>query len=169
MNFNIGDYVVYKNYTVCQIEAIEKPKFIKKSDQLYYKLKSVFSTSGETTYIPTESEIQIRNLITATKALEYLDVFRILEPEICNAKQAQALTEHFEAIYNKQSIESCLLIIKEILIKENEAKKLNRNLKQQDSHYLALTEKPICEEFGFVLQKNPNEIKEQLRAMIVTD
>lgn len=169
MNFNVGDYVVYKNYNVCKVEAIEKLKFIKKSDQLYYKLKSVFSTSGETTYVPWNSAIQMRNLITAKNALEYLDIFKSLAPEICNTKQAQTLTEHYEAIYNKQSIESHLLIIKEILIKEIEAKKHNRSLKQQDNHFLDLTAKPICEEFGFVLQKKPDEIKEQLRAMIITN
>lgn len=163
MNFNVGDNIIYKNYDVCCVEAVEKPDFVKHTDSIYYKLKSVFSSSNGTIYVPVDAQEHMRYIISAEKANEYIQLYKTLSPEICNAKQNSVLQEHYNEIYTRDTTEAFLLLIKEILIKEREAKSGNRSLRQIDTKYLELTEKPASEEFALALNKTPDEIKKFFR------
>lgn len=160
MNYNTGDELVYKNYDVCRVEAIEKPDFIKHTDMKYYKLKIIFSSSNGTVYVPVDADEHLRPVISAQEAENYLKNYKIIPSDTFNAKQSTLIAEHYDKLYEENTTDSFLTLIKEILSREKET---NRSPRQIEAKYLDLTEKPLSEEFALVLHKTPTEIKQFFR------
>ena len=63
-------------------------------------------------------------------------------------------------------VEDCLLLIKEIHIRQREIARQKKQLGQADTQYLKLAEKLICEEFAVVMDTTPDLILERLYADI---
>lgn len=166
MNFSAGDNLIYKNFYVCRVEAVEIPCFEKHTDRLYYKLKSVFSNNNETTYVPVDSHFHMRRPVSKATAENLLQAYCSLSPDVCNSKNNTMLAEHYDAVYSQGTLDAFLMIIKEIFTKDRDAKDNNRKLRQIDTRYLELTLKPVSEEFALSLNKTPDEIAAYLKTNI---
>ena len=166
MNYSTGDFLIYKNFDVCRVEAVETPTFEKNTDRLYYKLKSVFSNNNETTYVPIDSNVHMREPVSKSAAEKFMQKYCYLSPDICNSKNNTTLAEHYDAIYSQGTLDAFIIIIKEIFIKDREAKDNGRKLRQIDTRYLELTLKPVSEEFALSMNKTPDELVEYFKANI---
>ena len=63
--YQAGEFIVYGTNSVCRVESIGKPPFETEEDKLYYTLVPV--TGTETIYIPTDSPVFTRPVISAKK------------------------------------------------------------------------------------------------------
>lgn len=154
--FAVGDKLVYKSSAVCIVESIETPAFVKEKDRLYYKLRHLFSGNGEVVYVPTDSNVSLRPVMDEDGAGECLEYLKNAEPEPFTVHQPVLINNHYQKILSDGRIESSLLVLKEILVKQKTLGKL----RQAEGHFLSVVERAVCEELAVALSKETFEIME---------
>ena len=164
--FSVGDKVVYKTNAVCNVEAIDTPVFAKDSGKKYYKLRYLFSNGNEVVYVPVDSDVPVRMVMSKSEAENCLEVLKTIETDECEARQPALLTAHFQSLLCDGSMEGTLKVLKEIILREKKYEALGKKLRQAELHYLAIVEKAVSEEFAVSLCKDVEEIKGLLRSII---
>lgn len=160
--YAVGTPVLYSRMGVCQVESIGSPPFQKDNERCYYKLRSLFSSSGELIYIPTDGEAALRPLIDHSQAAGYLQMLPQLKPKLFRSKRPMEIAAHYQEILASCEPENCLLLLKEIYLKERELLTRSKKLGQVDSKYLKVVERMVCEEFAVALDTTPDSIKSRL-------
>ena len=163
--YRIGTLVLYDKRGVYKIES-EGPPPVRRNFGDYYKLCAVFSNSNETIYTPVDMVTSMRPLISSGEAANYLELFAQLEPRVFRPGKAMDLAAHYRDMLASHKVEDCLLLIKEIHIRQREIARQKKQLGQADTQYLKLAEKLICEEFAVVMDTTPDLIRERLYADI---
>lgn len=74
------------------MENIGALPFQKREGDIYYTLRSVFSTSGELIYIPVDAAVLMRPLIGGREASDYLDRIPGLEPKAFSSRKPAELS-----------------------------------------------------------------------------
>ena len=87
--YAVGTSILYGRTEVCKVEGIGTPPFQKDDRHTYYTLRSVFSTSGELTYVPVDTAV-VRPLIGRGEAADYLAQVPELRPKAFNSKNRQS-------------------------------------------------------------------------------
>lgn len=164
--FSVGEKVVYKTNAVCNVEAIETPVFVKEKDKQYYKLRYLFSSGNEVVYVPVDSDVGIRKVMSAKEAEECFETLRNVEAPDFEPRQTVLLSQHFQGLLSDCSIDGSLMVLKEILLRERKYNELGKKLRQAENHYLAIVEKAVSEEFSVVLGKDVDEMKIMIRQAI---
>ena len=162
--YEVGMPILYGRTGVCRIEDIGPAPFQEHDEQRYYKLRAVFSTSGECIYIPVDTTVSMRPLIGSGEAAGYLEQLPRLKPQPLTFKKPAELAAHYQEVLVPDDPESLLLLIKEIYFKEKELTAHRKKLGQVDSRYLKVAERLVCEEFAVALQTSPESIKKRLYA-----
>ena len=162
--YAVGTSILYGRTGVCRIEDIGSAPFQKHDEQPYYKLRAVFSTSGECIYIPVDTTVSMRPLIDRGKAVGYLERLPQLKPQPFSSRKPAELAAHYQEVLASGQPEDCLLLIKEIYLKEKELTAHNKKLGQVDARYLKIAERLVCEEFAVALKTGPDSIKKRLYA-----
>ena len=161
--YEIGTLVLYDKRGVYRVESVGAPP-IRGTNGDYYKLRAVFSNSNETIYTPVDSISSMRPLISSGEAAHYLELFSQLEPHISRFGKTMELIAHYQSMLATHKVEDCLLLIKEIHVRQREMVQQKKRLGQADTQYLKLAEKLICEEFAVALDTTPDLIRERLYA-----
>lgn len=160
--YAVGTSILYGRTGVCRIEGVGPAPFQKQDKQSYYKLRAVFSNSGELIYIPVDTAVAMRPLIDGREAACYLERLSQLEPQPFPSRKPADLAAHYQEVLATGTPENCLLLIKEIYLKEKELTAHRKKLGQVDSRYLKIAERLICEEFAVALQTAPESIRKRL-------
>ena len=163
--YEIGTLVLYDKRGVYRVESVGAPP-IRGTNGDYYKLRAVFSNSNETIYTPVDSISSMRPLISSGEAAHYLELFSQLEPHISRFGKTMELIAHYQSMLATHKVEDCLLLIKEIHIRQREMARQKKSPRQVDAQYLRLAEKLICEEFAVVLNTTPDLIQERFHAVM---
>lgn len=164
--FSIGDKVVYKTNAVCNVEAIEVPSFVKDKDKKYYKLRYLFSIGNEVVYVPVDSEVIVRAVMSKDEAEKCFDILKNKEAPDFEPRQHALLTLHFQQMLSDCSIEGSLMVIKEILLREKKYGEVGKKLRQAEVHYLSIVEKAVSEELSIALDKAVDDVKAMIRTAI---
>lgn len=158
--YPVGASVLYGRTGVCRVEGIGTPPFQKNDGHSYYTLRPVFSTSGESIYIPVDTGVFMRPLVNSREASGCLDLIPHLKPNAFHSRRPADLIAHYQEMLASCDLKSSLLLIKEVYDKQKEQKKLG----QVDSRYLKIAERLVCEELAVVLGTGPEAIKRRLYA-----
>lgn len=161
--YKIGTLVVYDKRGVYKIESVG-PSPVREISGDYYKLRAIFSNSNEIIYTPVDMVTSMRPLISSGEAANYLELFARLEPHAFSPGKTMGLAAHYSDMLSSHKVEDCLLLIKEIRIRQREIARQKKRLGQVDTQYLKMAEKLICEEFAVVLDATPDLIRERLYA-----
>lgn len=161
--YKIGTLVLYDKQGVYRIEGVGAPPIRGTTDD-YYKLCPVFSNGTGIVYTPVNTVLSMRPLISSGEAIHYLELFAQLEPHIIRSSKTTDLAVHYRDLLSSHKIEDCLLLLKEIYVRQRQMAQLRKPLGQVDARYLKLAEKLICEEFAVVLNTTPDLIRERLCA-----
>ncbi len=164
--FSIGEKVVYKTNAVCNVEAVETPVFVKEKDKKYYKLRYLFSNGNEVVYVPVDSEVNVRAIMSKDEAENCFDVLKNEEAPNFEPRQPILLTSHFQQLLADCSIHGSLMVLKEILVREKRYSETGKKLRQAENHFLAIVEKAVSEELSVALDKEVDEIKVMIRQAI---
>ncbi len=164
--YEVGTLVLYDKRGVYRVESVGTPP-VRGTTGDYYKLCAVFSHSNEIIYTPVDTISSMRPLISSGEAAHYLELFSRLEAHVFRSGKTVELTAHYQSMLASHKVEDCLLLIKEIHVRQRELVRQKKRLGQVDTQYLKLAEKLICEEFAVVLDTTPGMIRERLYA--VTD
>lgn len=162
--YAVGTPILYSRMGVCQIESIGSPPFQWSDGRSYYKLRSLFSSSGECVYIPVDAAASLRPLINSGEASDYLRMLPQLNPKPFRSKRPAEVTAHYHEALASCELKSCLLLLKEIYLKEHELSARSKKLGQVDAQYLKIVERLVCEEFAVALYTTPDSMKSRLYA-----
>jgi len=162
--FAVGNSVLYGRTGVCTIEEIGPVPSQKRDKQSYYKLRALFSTTGELIYAPVDGAVSMRALIDREEASNYLARFSQLKPSAFTSRKPADLVAHYQEVLASCQPEDCLLLLKEIYLKEKQLAAQKKKLGQVDIRYLKVAERLVCEEFAVALQTGPDSIKKRLCA-----
>lgn len=160
--YEIGTLIVYDRRGVFQIESAGASPLPRDDGCIYYKLRSASSTNSEVIYIPVDTAAPMRPLISEAEAYEYLALSSRLEPQIYVSRKTTDLIAHYRDMLASCKLEDCLLLIKEVYIKQKDLASRSKKLGQIDQQYRKLAERLVCEEFALVLDTTPELIKKRL-------
>ena len=162
--YEVGALVLYDKRGVYKVDSVGPPP-VRGTSGDYYKLRAVFSNSNEIIYTPVDAISSMRPLISSSEAVHHLESFSQLEPHVFRSGKTMELTAHYQSMLASHRVEDCLLLIREIHIKQGEMVQQKKQLGQMDAQYLKLAEKLISEEFAVVLDTTPDLIRERLYAV----
>lgn len=161
--YTVGTYLLYRSSGVCRVEGMDAPKMAKAEKRRYYKLRPAFSTGLDYIYVPLDSPVPLRPIISSGEAVRYLDLVAGLKPKTAGMQKTAELAAHYQDLLSTGDPENSLLVIKEIWEKEKGlAGTGKRKLNQADVKYRRLAEKLVCEEFAAALNTEPEAMKERL-------
>ena len=162
--YTVGTYLLYRSAGVCRVEGMDAPKMAKAEKRQYYKLRPAFSTGLDYIYVPLDSPVPLRPIISSGEAARYLDSVSRLKPKAAAMQKTAELSAHYQDLLSTGDPESSLLVIKEIWEKEKGLTGTGgkRKLNQADVKYRRLAEKLVCEEFAAALHTEPEAMKERL-------
>lgn len=159
--YDIGTLVLYDRRGVCRVENVG-PAPIREARGDYYRLRALFSGSGEVIYAPVE-RAPMRPLLDGAEAEAQLERFAGLELAAAPKGKLADLSAHYHSLLASRRVEDCLLLIKELYLRQRELARQNKRPGQADVQYLKLAEKLICEEFAVALETTPEKVLERLR------
>ncbi len=162
--FAVGNSVLYGRTGVCTIEGIGPVPNQKRDRQSYYKLRALFSNTGELIYAPVDGAVSMRALIDGEEASDHLARFSQLKLPAFSSRKPADLAAHYQEVLASCEPENCLLLLKEIYLKEKQLATQKKKLGQVDVRYLKIAERLVCEEFAVALQTGPDSIKKRLCA-----
>lgn len=125
--YAVGTPILYARTSVCRIEDIGPAPFQEHNEQRYYKLRAVFSTSGERIYIPVNAAVSMRPLIDSGEAVSYLEQLPQLKPQLINFQKPAELVSHYQKVLSSGNPGNLLLLIKEIHLKGKELAAHNKS------------------------------------------
>ena len=160
--YAVGTSILYGRMGVCRVESIGAPPYQQDNGRRYYKLRSVFSSSGELIYIPVDAAGAIRPLINGGEASDYLDLLPHLKPKAFYSKRPSDVSAHYQEMLSSCELKDCLLLLKEIHSKEKTLAARSKKLGQVDAKYLKVVERLVCEEFAAALDTTPDQMKGRL-------
>lgn len=162
MMYDVGSSILYGRMGVCKVEDVGSPPFQQDAERLYYKLRSLFSSSGEMIYIPVDAGASLRPLISSGEAVNYLRQLPQLAAGVCSAKRPNEVAAHYQELLASCEPGAYLLLLKEIFLKQKELSKRGKKLGQVDLKYQKVAERLACEEFAVALDSTPDSVREHL-------
>lgn len=113
MNFSCGDHVMYANYGVCEIVAIEqRPDFQDPSKTLsYYSLAPLNERLGKV-LLPESRLDALRPTISKQEALDLIDNVEVISIDAFTDKSHKAIEDHFRALLRSNNIEDIICVVK---------------------------------------------------------
>ena len=157
--FEKGTCIVYGTTGVCRVEEIGPIKGISGSDpgKVYYKLKSV--RSGGTIYIPVDSKVFMRRVMTKQEADDLIHQMPSISEEVCNSRDQRILNEHYKASLRMHSCEELVRLIKSVYVKNRRLIKSGKKVGKTDLEYRKKAENLLYDELSVSLEVPFEQVK----------
>ena len=144
--YQAGEFIVYGTNSVCRVESIGKPPFETEEDKLYYTLVPV--TGTETIYIPTDSPVFTRPVISREKAEELIN-YRELGLDLASIRTIlDDPAFDRQAALQSHDCEELVQLIKTVYAK---SRRHGRRVSQVDQRYRKRAEELLNSELSVAL------------------
>ena len=164
--YQIGEHIMYKNIGICVVEEIGKPGFSADKEKEYYTLRPLDATGNARIYVPVDSDIFMRNIITKKEACIYLKELESMEAAPFYISKPAQLKAHYDGLMARHDIAGHLKLFKELYQKEKKTKEHGKKFGEMESNYKKQVEHLLVDEFSYALNETPELSKERLyRAM----
>lgn len=155
--FHGGDHVVYGTYGVCSVTGTTE-KEIGGKKLRYYVLKPVFQQNS-TVFVPVDNEqltSRLRRVLTRPELESLVDSMPGQQP-IWIDDENERRTQ-FQKIISEGDRSGLLRLVKTLYDRQQERVAVGKRLHQSDERIFREADRLLCDEFAFVLEKEPNEI-----------
>lgn len=158
--FQTGDYMIYGNSGVCQVESVGTIDTIPgiPKDKIYYTLKPLY-IKGSAIYTPVDNQkVLIRPLISKEEAMQLIDGIEEIETLwISNEKQR-------EEVY-KEELATCdckelIKIIKTVYQRMQERLAEGKKITNSDRKYFKIAQDSLYGELAIVLDMEKEKVEE---------
>lgn len=154
--FKVNDYIMYGLTGICKIIGIKEEKFLNYPEQSFYILEPV-SSPQMMVKIPVLNNIQnIRPIHSKEEVKELIQ--KIPDLSLVWILDERERNTSFRRMLRNVNCQDLITVIKTIYsykhLDEYKGKKLSRN----DDEIFEMAEKLLNEEFGFVLNINPEDV-----------
>lgn len=154
----IGSRVCVSTKGICDVLDIKKNAFVgADKNKEYYVLKPVNVANDMVVYLPTDTKLNIRNLISKKQATNILENFQALE-DLKIASDSDTYSE-YNAIIQSGKAEEIARLLRMLISRKN---KMNRKqYPYQEQRFLNLAMNSLTGELAIVLNKDKQDIENQ--------
>ena len=158
--FQCGDLIVYGNNGVCVVERVTTLEGSPNKEQLYYVLKN--KSSNGTAYVPVNSPVHMRHIMTKEQALALIDKIPFVETkQFAGIATRQAQKVYRDALLSYDS-ETVVGVIKHLRATGEKKHSLGKKLSSTEERYLEQAQRIIDSELCAAMEMTV----EQLRGFI---
>ena len=151
--YQAGDYIVYGTSGVCRVDEIKPSPFEGEENRQYYTLTPV--TGTETIYIPVDSPVFTRPVISKEKAEELVREIPNIDVDHFKSHSMRLSSEHYQEVLQSHDCEDLVQLIKTVYAK---SKRNGRRLSQVDQRYRKRAEELLHGELSVALGIPFNEV-----------
>lgn len=146
-----GEMICYGNTGVYCVEDIGPIRHIRGSDPKkdYYKLSSV--RRGEITYVPVNTHVFMRPVLTKQEAEDLLEQACTLSEDVCESRDPRVLREHYQKALDTHCGAELFRLIKSVNAKGRQAAAAGKRLGKTDQEYKKRAEALLSEELSVAL------------------
>ena len=144
--YQTGEFIVYGTSGVCRVDAAGKPPFGGEEDKMYYTLVPLSGT--ETIYIPVDSPVFTRPVISREQAERLIDAIPSIEVDHFTSHSLRMSTEHYQAALQTHDCRDLVQLIKTVYAK---ARRSGRRVSQIDQRYRKRAEELLHGELSVAL------------------
>ncbi|MDD6159789.1 MAG: CarD family transcriptional regulator [Oscillospiraceae bacterium] len=161
--YSAGDKVIYAGSGVCEVVEVCTPNFSRSErGRQYYRLRPFYST--ETIYIPVDTSLFMRPIITAEEAKALIARIPELECAPCTGASITSLRQQYEQFFLRYDCLDYIRLLKGVEEKCRSGKKLG----QTDLRYRKRAEEMLCGELAAALGLSPGEAAEEIAACLTS-
>ena len=144
--YQAGDYIVYGTSGVCRVDEVKPSPFEDEADRQYYTLTPV--TGTETIYIPVDSPVFTRPVISKEKAEELVREIPNIDIDHFTSHSMRLSSEHYQEVLQSHDCGDLVQLIKTVYAK---SKRSGRRLSQVDQRYRKRAEELLNSELSVAL------------------
>ncbi len=158
--FQQGQQIIYGGNGVCRIEeiAMRENALLGEQQQVYV----IRLSSGLTAYVPVESSVFMRALITPEKARQVMNDFPTIEVREFPCTNSKALADQYRTVISRHDPYEMLSLYKSLRNKIRQAADAGKKPGAMDERFAAAAIEQVTEELAAVLLRTAQEIQEQL-------
>ncbi len=163
--FQVGSKIVYGSEGVCTIEKIDNLniKGISK-DKMYYYLSPVYS--GGAIYAPVDTPVQIREVISKSKAIEFIKSIQDIPAQEFSTTNTRELTEYYQSIIKTGDCYDLVRLIKTIYNKRLQVIEKGKKLGTVEEKYFNKAKDMLYGELAVSLNKEKSQVEDYIEQMI---
>ena len=161
--FEAGNLIIYGNTGVCRVEEVGPgPKGMgQDTGRLYYKLTPVYGAG--TIYIPVDTPVFMRPVITRQEADALIARIPAVEEEGGDGMDQRMLADHYRAQLNKHDCDGLVQLIKTVYTKNQTLAKSGRKASKTDLEYKQRAENMLHGELAVALEIPVESVPEYIR------
>lgn len=157
--FEQGQQVIYGGNGVCRIEEIaERDTGVLGVRQVYV----IRLASGLTSYVPVESSVFMRALISPEEAERVLTDYPTIGMRAFAGSNSKALSDQYRAIIARHDPREMLCLYKSLQNKVEQARRAGKKPGTMDERFASLALEQVAQELSVVLCRSMQEICAQL-------
>lgn len=157
--FHQGQQVIYGGNGVCRIEEITERDVGMLGVRQVYVIRLA---SGLTSYVPVESNVFMRALITPEEAEQVLTDYPSIATRTFAGSNSKALSDQYRAIIARHDPREMLCLYKSLQHKADQARSAGRKPGTLDERFAAAALEQVTEELSAVLCRSAREVCAQL-------
>lgn len=160
--FEKGSLLIYDSIGVCRVEEVGITTGIPVSDKTkqYYKLAPVFGSG--TIYIPVDTKVFMRPVITKEAAEELLQKIPEIREDICDTHNQKVLEDHYKASLRSHECEDLIQLIKTVYLKKQNLEKTGKKTGKTDQQYMKRAKGLLHEELSIALELSVEDVEEYI-------
>lgn len=162
--FDVGDYVIHGNNGICQITDITRLDITGSDKNRKYYILTSLHDSKNRIYSPVENEANMRGVLSKEEAKQLVEsIPSIGELEINTDKEREA--KYKEAVHSRDCTE-LVKIMKTLYIRKCQRLEEGKKNTATDERYLAIAEENLYGELAFVLEKEKEQVKQDVTDLL---
>ena len=156
--FSVNEYVIYGSEGVCKVESIGHPDIAGLDrNKEYYTLSPVYHPGK--IYTPTDSTILMRRVITKNQAEELIGGIKDVSHELDVPKDAKLANIFYRDMVRSYECPNLIRVIKHVFHIQRECAAEKKNVPAVDMKFFKMAEDMLYNEFAFVLEIDPKDVK----------
>ena len=159
--YQAGDYIVYGTSGVCRVDEVKPSPFEDEADRQYYTLTPV--TGTETIYIPVDSPVFMRPVISREQAETLVRDIPNIEVDHFTSHSMRLSSEHYQEVLQSHDCGDLVQLIKTVYAK---SRRSGRRLSQVDQRYRKRAEELLHGELSVALGIPFHEVPAYIESVI---
>lgn len=163
--YKIGEFVVYGNEGVCEVEDISELNIpgINKNKN-YYTLKPMHENGK--VFAPIDTNVFMRPVMTYEEIQKLIERVPSIKETECDVKNARLLQDYYKKLLKTHECIDLLTVMVSINDKKNNLIKNGKKLCQIDEKFMKIAKNLLEDEFSIVLGIPKEEVEEYIKDKI---
>lgn len=159
--FEIGDYIVYGQNGICQVEEITHLEMAGvDKDKLYYVLLPIKNPSGKLFCPADNTRVVMRKIVTKDEADAIIRDAKDIEP--LNITNEKARDDSYKNTMKSCDIRETVSMLKTLLKRKKAREDLGKKITATDERYLKKAEEGIFSELSLATGYSIDEVKSMM-------